>query len=84
MALTSHLMKSLERLVLSLLRPLVSSSLDPLQFAYQSRLGVEDTITFLLHHACAHLYRPGSTVRNMFMDFSSAFNTIQPILLGSK
>lgn len=38
-ALMSHLMKSLERLVLSLLQPLVSSSLDPLQFAYQTKLG---------------------------------------------
>ncbi|KAK0140949.1 hypothetical protein N1851_022059 [Merluccius polli] len=83
-ALTSHLMKSLERLVLSLLRPLVSSSLDPLQFAYQPRLGVEDTIIFLHHRACAHLDRPGSTVSIMFLDFSSAFNTIRPALLGSK
>ena len=83
-ALTSHLMKSLERLVLSLLRPLVSSSLDPLQFAYQLRLGVEDSITFLLHCACAHLDRSESTVRIMFMDFSSAFNTVRPALLGSK
>ncbi|KAI3366522.1 hypothetical protein L3Q82_000652 [Scortum barcoo] len=35
-ALTSHLMKTLERLVLAHLRPLVSSFMDPLQFAYQS------------------------------------------------
>lgn len=34
-ALTSHLMKSLERLVLLLLQPLVSSSLDLLQFTHQ-------------------------------------------------
>ncbi|KAF7642490.1 hypothetical protein LDENG_00257070 [Lucifuga dentata] len=33
-ALTSHLMKTLERLVLAHLCPLVSSSMDPLQFAY--------------------------------------------------
>ena len=55
-ALTSHLMKSLERLILSLLRPLVSSSLDPLQFAYQRKLGVEDTIIFLLHRASTHVF----------------------------
>ena len=77
-------MKSLERLVLSLLRPQVSSSLDPLQFAYQSRLGVEDAIIFLLHRACTHQDKPGRTVRIMFFYFSSAFNTIQPALLGSK
>ena len=83
-ALTSHLMKSLERLVLSLLRPLASSSLDPLQFAYQPRLGVEDAVIFLRHRPCAHLDSPGSTVRILFLDFSSAFNTIRPALLGSK
>ena len=66
------------------LRPLVSPSLDPLQFAYQQTLGVEDAITFLLHRARAHLDRLGSTVRIMFMNFSSAFNTIRPALLGSK
>ncbi|KAI3369209.1 hypothetical protein L3Q82_007442 [Scortum barcoo] len=38
-ALTSHLMKTLERLVLAHLRPLVSSFMDPLQFAYQPDIG---------------------------------------------
>ena len=50
-ALTSHL-ESLERM-----DQIIRSSLDPLQFAYQPRLGVEDTIIFLLYHACAHLDR---------------------------
>ncbi|XP_048121152.1 forkhead box protein N1 [Alosa alosa] len=34
-ALTSHLMKSMERIVLNYLRCLVGSELDPLQFAYR-------------------------------------------------
>ncbi|TWW73111.1 hypothetical protein D4764_15G0005050 [Takifugu flavidus] len=55
--LTSHIMKVMERLVLSHLRPLRAySSLD----------------------------RPNTTVRVMFFDFSSAFNTIQPRLLRAK
>uniref|UniRef100_A0A8C6M681 Reverse transcriptase domain-containing protein n=1 Tax=Nothobranchius furzeri TaxID=105023 RepID=A0A8C6M681_NOTFU len=83
-ALTSHLMKTLERLVLNHLRPLVRSSLDPLQFAYQPGIGVEDAIIYLLHRALTHLEKPGSTVRIMFFDFSSAFNTIQPRLLKDK
>jgi len=45
---------------------------------------LEDAIIFLLHRACTHLDKPGSTVKIMFFDFSSAFNTIQPVLLGSK
>lgn len=83
-ALTSHLMKTLERLVLVHLRPLVSSSMDPLQFAYQPGISVDDAIIYLLHTSLSHLEKAGSTVRIMFFDFSSAFNTIQPTLLGDK
>ncbi|KAI5100952.1 hypothetical protein C0J45_9938 [Silurus meridionalis] len=83
-SLTSHLMKTLERLVLTHLRPLVSPSMDPLQFAYQPGIGVEDAVMFLLNRAIAHLEKAGSTVRVMFFDFSSAFNIIQPALLRDK
>ncbi|KAI3353440.1 hypothetical protein L3Q82_019965, partial [Scortum barcoo] len=41
-ALTSHLTKTLERLVLVHLRPLVSSFMDLLQFTYQPDIGVDD------------------------------------------
>lgn len=34
-ALTSHLMKTMERIILRHLRPLVGTLLDPLQFAYR-------------------------------------------------
>ncbi|KAI3369373.1 hypothetical protein L3Q82_007607 [Scortum barcoo] len=78
-------MKTLERLVLAHLRPLVSSFMDPLQFAYQPDIGVDDAvIIYLLHTSLTHLEKAGSTVRIMFFDFSSAFNTIQPRLLGDK
>ncbi|KAJ8367963.1 hypothetical protein SKAU_G00079910 [Synaphobranchus kaupii] len=83
-ALTSHIMKSLERLVLEQLRPMVNPLLDPLQFAYQPRLGVEDAVIYLLNRAYAHLDKSASTMRVMFMDFSSAFDTIRPALLGKK
>ncbi|MDG2555456.1 reverse transcriptase family protein [Vibrio parahaemolyticus] len=83
-ALTSHLMKTLERLVLSCLRPAVASSMDLLQFAYQPGTRVDATAIFLLHRALSHLEKPGSSVRIMFFDFSSAFNTIQPALLRDK
>ena len=38
-ALTSHLMKTLEWLVLTHLRPLVGPFMDPLQFAFQPGIG---------------------------------------------
>ncbi|KAL0188435.1 hypothetical protein M9458_015534, partial [Cirrhinus mrigala] len=82
--LTSHLMKAMERIVLSYLRNQVSSALDPLQFAYRSGIGVDDAIIYLLHRALSHLEAPGNTVRVMFFDFSSAFNTIQSSLLRGK
>ncbi|KAI3352481.1 hypothetical protein L3Q82_005435 [Scortum barcoo] len=63
---------------------LVSSSMDPLQFAYQPDIGVDDAVIYLLHTSLTHLEKAGSTVRIMFFDFSSAFNTIQPRLLGDK
>lgn len=58
--------------------------MDPLQFAYQPGTGVEDAVIFFLNRAISHLEKAGSTVRVMFFDFSSAFNTIQPTLLRDK
>ncbi|KAI3364677.1 hypothetical protein L3Q82_011448 [Scortum barcoo] len=52
--------------------------------AYQPDIGVDDAVIYLLHTSLTHLEKAGSTVRIMFFDFSSAFNTIQPRLLGDK
>ncbi|KAJ8361582.1 hypothetical protein SKAU_G00181070 [Synaphobranchus kaupii] len=83
-ALTSHLMKTMERIMLNHLRPLVSRKLDPLQFAYQPGIGVDDAVIYLQHRSLSHLESSGSYVRVMFFDFSSAFDTIQPSLLRGK
>lgn len=45
-ALTSHTMKTMERLVLAYFCPLVKTALDPLQFAYQDHTGVYDAVTY--------------------------------------
>ena len=82
--LTSHLMKTLERLFLSLLRPQVQHALDRLQFGYQPDVGVEDAILYILHQVHSHLDKGSGTVRILFLDFSSAFNTIQPPILQDK
>ncbi|KAI4884426.1 hypothetical protein NFI96_009490 [Prochilodus magdalenae] len=83
-ALTSHVMKTMERLLLNHLRPQVHHAEDPLQFAYREKVGVEDAILYLLHRTHSHLDKGGGAVRVMFFDFSSAFNTIQPLLLRDK
>ena len=54
---------------------MVGESLDPLQFAYKPRRGVEDAILALLDTVTRHLDSQHSFVRILFMDFSSAFNT---------
>jgi len=70
-------MKVLERLVLAHLQPQVKSSLDPLQVAYQPRVGVDDAIVYLLERAQSHLDGTGGSERITFFNCSSAFNTIQ-------
>lgn len=68
-ALTSHLIKTFEILVLGWLREPVNA------VCLQA---------YLLHRSLSHLEKTGSSVRVMFYDFSSAFNTIQPTLLKDK
>uniref|UniRef100_A0A8C4RSH4 Reverse transcriptase domain-containing protein n=1 Tax=Erpetoichthys calabaricus TaxID=27687 RepID=A0A8C4RSH4_ERPCA len=76
-------MKTMEQLLLHHLRPQVRHALDPLQFACQEKVGAEDAI-YILHRSLSHLDRGSGAVRIMFLDFSSAFNTNQPLLLRDK
>ena len=71
-------MKTLERLLLHLLRPQVRHAKDPLQFAYREKVRVEGAMLYFLHQAHSYLDKGDCAVRVMFFDFSSAFNTIQP------
>ncbi len=75
-ALTSVAMKSFERLVLAYLKASTGPLLDPLQFAYRANRSVDDAVNMGLHFILQHLDRPGTYVRILFVDFSSAFNTI--------
>ncbi len=54
------------------------ASLDPLQFAYRSNRSTDDAIAFTLHTALSHLENKNTYVRMLFVDYSSAFNTIVP------
>ena len=64
--------------------PFVTESLDQLQFAYRPKRSVEDAVLTLLNGVYEHLEKAGTYVRIVFVDFSSAFNTIQPHLLVKK
>ena len=83
-ALTSQIMKCFERTILEPLALQVCPFQDPLQFAYRKKVGVDDALLYMLQSTYSHLESVASSVRIMFFDFSSAFNTIQPHLLASK
>ena len=83
-ALTSVVMKSFERLVLSHLKAITDPLLNPLQFVYRANRSVDDPVNMALHFTLQHLDSPGTYTRILFVDFSSAFNTIIPALLQDK
>ncbi len=68
-------MKSFERLVLAYLKNTTGPLLDLLQFAYRTNRSVDDAVNmgfqFILQHLTDLTY-----IRILFVDFSSAFNTI--------
>ena len=83
-ALTSIPFKCAEKLVLRRLRSETDDHQDPLQFAYARNRSTEDAILTLVHNVSDHLEKPSSYARILFIDFSSAFNTIQPHLMMRK
>ncbi len=64
--------------MLAHLKDITGPSLDPLQFGYRANRSVDDAVNMGLHYILQHLDRPGAYVRILFLDFSSAFNTIIP------
>ncbi len=57
---------------------------DPVQFAYRPHRGVEDATGTLLNMLLRHLDGNGTRARLLFVDFSSAFDTIQPHILTKR
>jgi gmma-aminobutyric acid receptor subunit gamma/cGMP-dependent protein kinase 2 len=58
--------------------------MDALQFAYHSNRSTADTISIALHTALSHMDKRNTYVRMLFIDYSSAFNTIVPSKLITK
>ncbi len=83
-ALTPIIMKCFERLVMHNIKTSIPKTLDPLQFAYRPNRSTDDAISSTLHLALTHLENKDSYVRMLFIDFSSAFNTIIPQQLINK
>ncbi len=72
------MMKCFERLVMHHIKSDLPNTLDLLQFAYRPNRSTDDAISSTLHLALTHLENKDSYVRMLFIDFSSAFNTIIP------
>ncbi len=84
-ALTSIVMKVFERLVKSHICSSIPVTLDPLQFAYRPKDLLMMTSLTYLHSSLTHIDSSnGNYARLLFIDYSSAFNTIVPIKLASK
>ena len=73
---TSSWLKLVEKLVLSKLEPTLSSVDDPLQFAYKPNRATVDAVATLAHKLYSALDSGKRAVNGVFLDFSSAFNTI--------
>ena len=52
--------------------------------AYRAGRSVDDAVSLLMHNVLQHLDSPRKYARIIFIDFSSAFNTIVPSLLHQK
>ncbi len=84
-ALTSIVMKVFERLLKNHISSSIPIILDPLQFAYRPNRSTDDAISQVLHFSLTHIdSKNGNYVRLLFIDYSSAFNTIVPIKLAVK
>ncbi|KAI4905794.1 hypothetical protein NFI96_024899 [Prochilodus magdalenae] len=83
-ALTSIISKCFEKLVRDFICFSLPGTLDPMQFAYRPNRCTDDAIALTLHTALSHLDKKNTYVRMLFVDYSSAFNTIVPSRLDIK
>lgn len=80
-ALTPVITQCLERLIPANISDCLPPSFNSHQFAYKANRSTEDSISIILHTALSHLEHRD---RVLFVDFSSACNTIIPNVLVRK
>ena len=83
-ALTSHVMKSFEKITKTMIMTCTDHLLDPLQLAYRPGRVVEDAVATLINYVLCHLEDAKTHAIVLYLDMSSAFNTLQPHLLFKK
>ena len=77
-------MKCLESLVMAHINTIIPETLYPLQFSYRHNRSTDDAVSIALHTALSHLDKRNTYVRMLFIDYSSAFNTLVPSKLINK
>merc|ERR1711895_312881 len=82
--LTPIITKCFEKLIRTHISSALPPGFDPQQFAYRANRSTEDAIATALHSTLSHLEKKESYARLLFVDYSSAFNTIIPDRLVSK
>ncbi|MPV02353.1 hypothetical protein FVA96_24490 [Escherichia coli] len=55
-----------------------TDTLDPQQYAYRRNRSTSDATTAALNYSLSHLENKDSYIRRLFVDYSSAFNTVVP------
>ena len=83
-ALTSVPFKCLERILLKHMLPEIEDNLDPYQFSYRKNKSTEDATLLYNNLVVEHLENKNAYVRSVFIDFSSAFNTLKPDIVINK
>jgi hypothetical protein len=74
----------LERLVMAHIKASMPGTLDLFQFDYRSNRSMEDIISIAIQTAQTRLDKRNTYVRKLFINNSSAFNTIVPSKLVTK
>ncbi|KAI4889623.1 hypothetical protein NFI96_008800, partial [Prochilodus magdalenae] len=83
-ALTPIVTKCFERLVMTHIKATIDVTVDPHQYAYRRNRSTDDAISSVVHTALTHLEQKNSYVHILFVDFTSAFNTMTPQTLTDK
>jgi len=65
-------------LVLQHIKASLQPTFDPVQFTYTANRSKEDAFVIALHTALSHMEHQGTYVRRLFIELSSAFNTVIP------
>ena len=77
-------MKGFERLILAYIKSVIPNTTDPYQFDYRENHSVGDAVCIALNSVYKHLDKRNTYARMLFIDYSSAFNTIVPSKLYIK